>query len=67
MEFLLIPALAVQSPKRKIQIHHLFRMITYVSKNEQTSCVKLVHLYERIEDIPSEIEANSKCKHLFVN
>lgn len=42
-------------------------MITYVSKNEQTSCVKLVHFYERIEDIPSEIEANSKRKQIFMN
>jgi len=33
-----------------------------VKKNEQTSCLKLVHLYENIEDIPSEIESNAKCK-----
>ncbi|KLO06622.1 hypothetical protein SCHPADRAFT_923138 [Schizopora paradoxa] len=42
------------------EIHHLFRMVMYVKKNEQASCLKLVHLYENVEDIPSEIEANAK-------
>ncbi|KAL5478554.1 hypothetical protein ACEPAI_2738 [Sanghuangporus weigelae] len=42
------------------EIHHLFRMITYVSKNEETSCIKLVHFYQKVGEIPSEIEANAK-------
>ncbi|KAL5497753.1 hypothetical protein ACEPAH_2684 [Sanghuangporus vaninii] len=42
------------------EIHHLFQMITYVSKNEETSCMKLVHFYQKVEEIPSEIEANAK-------
>ncbi|KAI5116511.1 hypothetical protein M0805_001866 [Coniferiporia weirii] len=42
------------------EIHQLFRMIIYVSKNEETACVKLVHFYETVESIPSELEANAK-------
>ncbi|KAH8112836.1 amino acid permease-domain-containing protein [Phellopilus nigrolimitatus] len=42
------------------EIHHLFRMISYVSTNEETSSLKLVHFYEHINEIPSEIEANAK-------
>ena len=37
-------------------------MVSYVAKNEETSCMKLVHFYQKIEDIPSEIEANAKRK-----
>lgn len=48
------------------QIHSLFRMITYVSKNEETACVKLVHFYDSIENIPSELEANAKCTSIMV-
>ena len=42
-------------------------MITYVAKNEETSCIKLVHFYEHVEDIPSELEANAKRKILFIS
>lgn len=41
-------------------------MITYVSKNEETACVKLVHFYNSVEDIPSELEANAKCTSLAI-
>ncbi|KAI5477825.1 amino acid transmembrane transporter [Pseudohyphozyma bogoriensis] len=41
-------------------INRLFEMILYVKENEETSCVKLVHFYSNIEDIPSELEANYK-------
>lgn len=44
------------------QIHDLFRMVTYVHKNEETSCLKLVHFYRFVDEIPSELEANAKRK-----
>ncbi|KAF8654813.1 hypothetical protein AX16_003382 [Volvariella volvacea WC 439] len=42
------------------EINHLFRMILYVSKNEETSCIKIVHFYDHEFGIPSELEANAK-------
>ncbi|KZS91996.1 hypothetical protein SISNIDRAFT_474934 [Sistotremastrum niveocremeum HHB9708] len=42
------------------EIHQMFRMIRYVRENEETSCLKLIHFYNRIEDVPSELEANQK-------
>jgi hypothetical protein len=35
-------------------------MILYVKKNEETSCIKLVHFSEQEEGIPSELEPNAK-------
>jgi hypothetical protein len=45
-----------------VQINHLFQMILYVQQNEETSCLKLVHFFDRLEAIPSEMEANAKCE-----
>ncbi|KAF8065050.1 amino acid permease-domain-containing protein [Lyophyllum atratum] len=42
------------------EINHLFHMISYVRKNEETSCVKMVFFSEGEEGIPSELEANAK-------
>ncbi|KAK7040709.1 hypothetical protein VNI00_009615 [Paramarasmius palmivorus] len=42
------------------EINHLFRMILYVSRSEETSCVKIVHFLEEETGIPSELEANAK-------
>ena len=41
-------------------------MISYVSKNEETTSVKLVHFYEEDKPIPSELEANAKRKKLYL-
>ncbi len=35
-------------------------MISYVKKNEETSCLKIVHFYEEEKGIPTELEANAK-------
>jgi hypothetical protein len=35
-------------------------MILYVRKNEETSCLKIVHFHDGEEGIPSEMEANAK-------
>ncbi|GLB39740.1 putative amino acid permease [Lyophyllum shimeji] len=42
------------------EINHLFHMILYVRKNEETSCVKMVFFNEGEEGVPSELEANAK-------
>ncbi|KNZ79290.1 hypothetical protein J132_03765 [Termitomyces sp. J132] len=42
------------------EVNHLFHMILYVSKNEETSCVKIVYFYEGEAGIPSELEANAR-------
>ncbi|KAF5384450.1 hypothetical protein D9615_003405 [Tricholomella constricta] len=42
------------------EINHLFQMLLYVRKNEETSCVKMVLFSEGEEGIPSELEANAK-------
>ncbi|PFH51185.1 hypothetical protein AMATHDRAFT_3316 [Amanita thiersii Skay4041] len=42
------------------EINHLFQMISYVQKNEETSCLKIVHFHEEEDGIPSELEANAK-------
>ncbi|EIN12814.1 hypothetical protein PUNSTDRAFT_28714, partial [Punctularia strigosozonata HHB-11173 SS5] len=41
------------------EINHLVRMVLYVRRNEETSCLKLVHFYGDV-GIPSEMEANWK-------
>ncbi|KAF9260746.1 AAAP amino acid permease [Marasmius fiardii PR-910] len=41
------------------EINHLFHMILYVSKHEETSTVKVVH-FLRETGVPSELEANVK-------
>lgn len=46
--------------QRKLQINRLFHKLQYVSQNEETSCLKLVHFYNEDEGIPSEMEANWK-------
>ena len=35
-------------------------MILYVRKNEEASCVKMVHFVDDEKGIPSELEANAK-------
>ncbi|TDL27804.1 hypothetical protein BD410DRAFT_893978 [Rickenella mellea] len=42
------------------EIHQLFRVVTYVHENEETACLKLVHFYANVDEIPSELEANAK-------
>ncbi|KAI0798140.1 amino acid permease-domain-containing protein [Abortiporus biennis] len=42
------------------EINRLFHKLLYVSHNEETSCMKLVHFYNEEEGIPSEMEANWK-------
>ncbi|KAL8293337.1 hypothetical protein RQP46_000038 [Phenoliferia psychrophenolica] len=42
------------------EINRLFERLLYVRSNEETACVKLVHCYRTIADIPSELEANYK-------
>ncbi|EGO26780.1 hypothetical protein SERLADRAFT_447894 [Serpula lacrymans var. lacrymans S7.9] len=42
------------------EINYLFQMVLYVCQNEETSCLKIVHFYNEKENIPSELEANSK-------
>lgn len=44
----------------RLQINHLFHMILYVRKNEETSFLKIVHFNEHEKGIPSELEANAK-------
>ena len=38
----------------------LFHKLLYVSTNEETSCLKLVHFYDDELGMPSEMEANWK-------
>ncbi|KAG1819188.1 amino acid permease-domain-containing protein [Suillus subaureus] len=40
------------------EINNLFDMILYVRRNEETSCLKIVHFHSG--DVPSEMEANAK-------
>ncbi|KAI0083586.1 amino acid permease-domain-containing protein [Irpex rosettiformis] len=42
------------------EINILFHKLLYVSQNEETSCLKLVHFYDEEYGIPSELEANWK-------
>ncbi|KAF9453356.1 AAAP amino acid permease [Macrolepiota fuliginosa MF-IS2] len=42
------------------EIDQLFRMILYVWKNEETSCLKVVHFSDTEKGVPSELEANVK-------
>jgi len=42
------------------EINDLFHKSLYVSRYEETSCMKLVHFYNEGEGIPSELEANWK-------
>lgn len=44
--------------QRLDQINQLFNMILYVQRNEETSCLKMVHFYA--EKVPSEMEANAR-------
>ena len=41
----------------------LFHKLLYVSTNEETSCLKLVHFYDDELGIPSEMEANWKSEY----
>ncbi len=43
-----------------LKINSLFHMILYVRKNEETSCLKIIHFYEEEKGVPSELEANAK-------
>lgn len=47
---------------RATQINVLFHKLLYVSQNEETSCLKLVHFYDDELGIPSEMDANWKSK-----
>ncbi|KAJ7291814.1 AAAP amino acid permease [Mycena rebaudengoi] len=42
------------------EINHLLHMILYVKKNEETSCLKIVHFTDEETGVPSELEANAK-------
>ncbi|KAF9467230.1 amino acid permease-domain-containing protein [Collybia nuda] len=42
------------------EINNLFQNVLYVSKNEDTSCVKLIHFLDEELGIPSELEANAR-------
>jgi len=43
------------------EIDHLFKMVDYVRKNEETSSIKLVHFCgDNMVDVPTELDANSK-------
>ncbi|KIY66346.1 hypothetical protein CYLTODRAFT_423498 [Cylindrobasidium torrendii FP15055 ss-10] len=42
------------------EIHHIFELILYVSRNEETSNVKIVHFADEEKGVPSELEANSR-------
>uniref|UniRef100_A0A0W0FV04 Putative AAAP amino acid permease n=1 Tax=Moniliophthora roreri TaxID=221103 RepID=A0A0W0FV04_MONRR len=42
------------------EINYLFRMMLYVSRYEETSCVKIVHFLDEEAGVPSELEANAK-------
>lgn len=44
--------------QRLDQINQLFQMILYVQRNEETSCLKMVHFHS--EKVPSEMEANAR-------
>jgi hypothetical protein len=35
-------------------------MVMYVRQEEETSCIKMVHFYEKKEDVPSEMVSNAK-------
>ncbi|TRM67071.1 amino acid permease-domain-containing protein [Schizophyllum amplum] len=42
------------------EINYLFQMILYVRRNEETSCLKIVHFADEEDAVPSELEANAK-------
>ncbi|KAI4527006.1 hypothetical protein K525DRAFT_264562 [Schizophyllum commune Loenen D] len=42
------------------EINYLFQMILYVRRNEETSCLKIVHFVDEEDVVPSELEANAK-------
>ena len=43
-----------------IQIYHLVDTILYVRKNEPTARIIFMHVYQNVEDIPSELAPNVK-------
>ena len=45
---------------KRHQINYLFQMILYVRRNEETSCLKIVHFVDEEDVVPSELEANAK-------
>jgi hypothetical protein len=42
------------------QISHLVQVVLYTLSNEQTSRLVLIHAYESVEEIPSELQANAR-------
>ncbi|KAF8911346.1 amino acid permease-domain-containing protein [Mucidula mucida] len=42
------------------EINHIFHMIMYVRRNEETSYLKIVHFVDEERGVPSELEANAK-------
>lgn len=54
------PFQRIQIESYRTQINLLFHQLLYVSQNEETSCLKLVHFFDDEIGIPSEMEANWK-------
>ncbi|CAG8529875.1 7730_t:CDS:2, partial [Ambispora gerdemannii] len=42
------------------ELHILNKAILYVDRSEHTGYLKLIHLYENIEDIPTQLEVNHR-------
>ncbi|KAJ3557519.1 hypothetical protein NM688_g1433 [Phlebia brevispora] len=42
------------------EINILFHKLLYVTQNEETSCLRLIHFYDEEVGVPSEMEANWK-------
>ncbi|KAF7800166.1 hypothetical protein EIP86_011413 [Pleurotus ostreatoroseus] len=42
------------------EINILFHKLLYVTQNEETACLKLIHFYDEEGAVPSEMEANWK-------
>lgn len=40
--------------------HVMNKAIQYIKKNEDTGCVKLIHFYQNIENIPEDLETNHR-------
>lgn len=54
------PTIGVADINAFPQINHIFGMISYVRRNEETSCLKIVHFLDEEVGVPSELEANAK-------
>jgi hypothetical protein len=45
---------------RLIQIYHLVDSVLYVRENEPTARIVFMHVYQNVDDIPSELAPNVK-------